>query len=147
VLALTTRAKANLVRRAGAHTVLDRDADDAAGALARAAPHGVDGVADVIGGDPVTALLPTVRDGGRWIVAGALAGAVVSLDLRRLYLHNIRLIGSSMHTPAHFARLAEAARRGTVAPRIAGRYALSEIHAAQRGFQTRTHVGKVVILP
>ncbi len=72
---------------------------------------------------------------------------MIGIDLRRLYLHNVWLIGSSMHTPAHFARLAQAARQGAVVPRIAARYPLSEIHTAQREFQQRTHVGKVVIVP
>lgn len=147
VVAVTTRAKSDLVRRAGAHTLIHRDTDDIAAAAARAAPAGVDAVADVVGGQTMTGLLPKLRDGGRWIVAGALGGPVVDLDLRRLYLHNIALIGSSMHTPAQFSRLAETARRGQVAPRIAARYALADIHAAQREFLQRTHTGKIVLVP
>jgi NADPH:quinone reductase-like Zn-dependent oxidoreductase len=147
VVALTTRAKADLVRQAGANIVLHRDGDDLAAAVGEAAPQGLDAVLDVVGGETVAALLPALRDGGRWVVTGALAGAVIGIDLRRLYLHNVWLIGSSMHTPAHFARLAQAARQGAVVPRIAARYPLSEIHTAQREFQQRTHVGKVVIVP
>jgi NADPH:quinone reductase-like Zn-dependent oxidoreductase len=146
VIALSTRAKSELVGQAGAHTVVCRDTEDIPAALARSAPDGLDAVADVVGGDTLTAVLPMLRDGGRWVIAGALAGAVVSLDVRRLYLHNIRLIGSSMHTPAHFARLAETARDGRVRPRIAGRYALADIHAAQREFATRAHTGKIIII-
>lgn len=95
----------------------------------------------------MSALLPTVRDGGRWVVAGALGGAVISFDLRRLYLHNIALIGSSMHTPSHFARLADTARNGQLAPRVASCHALTEIHAAQGEFLDRQHTGKIVLLP
>ncbi len=79
---------------------LDRNAEDLVGQVARCCPEGVDAVADVAGGPMVSRLLPLIRDDGRWVIAGAVAGPVIEFDLRRLYLHNIRLIGSSMHTPA-----------------------------------------------
>ncbi len=110
-------------------------------------PRGLDAVADVVGGETVAAALPTVRDGGRWVIAGAVAGPVITFDLRRLYLHNIRLIGSSMHSPAHFAQLADAAALGTIRPRVAARYDLADIHTAQSEFLKRAHVGKIVIIP
>ena len=67
--------------------------------------------------------------------------------MRRLYLHNLRLIGSTMHAPAHFATLAEQARTGGLAPRVAARYPLEEIHAAHAALAERSHVGKIVIVP
>ncbi|MGA8208819.1 MAG: zinc-binding dehydrogenase [Nocardioidaceae bacterium] len=91
----------------------------------------MDAVADVAGGPLLGQLMPLIRDDGRWVIAGAVAGPVVEFDLRRLYLHNIRLIGSSMHTRDHFSRLVDSARRGTVRPVIAGRYPLDGIAAAQ----------------
>lgn len=81
------------------------------------------------------------------MIAGAVAGAVVSFDLRRLYLHNRSLIGSSMHTRTHFALLAQAARKGHLHPRIAGRYRLSDIHRAQQAFLQGQHVGKIIVAP
>ncbi len=147
VVAVTSRAKSELIRQAGATAVIARDDDSLSSAIARAAPDGLDAVADVVGGDTVAAALPQVRDGGRWVIAGAVGGPVINFDLRRLYLHNLRLIGSSMHTPAHFARLVDAAVRGLIAPRIAARYELHDIHAAQAEFVQRAHTGKIVILP
>ena len=104
-------------------------------------------IADVAGGPWLEQLLPALRDGARWVIAGAVAGPVVTFDLRRLYLHNLSLIGSSMHTRAHFASLADLARVGTVHPRIAGSYRLTELHAAQEEFLRGTHVGKITITP
>lgn len=147
VIALTSQRKSHLVRQAGAHAVIHRDSSSWATAIARVAPDGLDVVADVVGGDTVAAALPAVRDGGRWVIAGAVAGPVITFDLRRLYLHNIRLIGSSMHTPAHFAQLADAAVRCTIVPRIAARYDLTDIHTAQCEFLRRSHVGKIIIVP
>jgi NADPH:quinone reductase-like Zn-dependent oxidoreductase len=149
VVALTSASKAAALRQAGAAAVLTRDAEPA-GLLRRlkaVAPEGLDAVADVAGGPWVEQLLPALRDGGRWVVAGAVAGPVVTFDLRRLYLHNISLIGSSMHTRAHFASLADLARTGSVRPWIAASYRLAELHDAQEEFRRGTHVGKITVTP
>ena len=72
-------------------------------------------------------MMPLLRDNGRWVIAGAVAGRVVELDLRRLYLHNVQLIGSSMHTRVHFRRLVDLARGGDVRPQVSSTFALVEI--------------------
>lgn len=149
VVALTSASKAAALQEAGAAAVLSREADPAElqHRLRELAPEGLDAVADVAGGPWLEQLLPALRDGARWVIAGAVAGPVVTFDLRRLYLHNLSLIGSSMHTRAHFASLADLARAGTVRPRIAGNYRLTELHAAQEEFRRGTHVGKITITP
>jgi len=81
------------------------------------------------------------------VIAGAVAGPVVAFDLRRLYLHQRVMIGSSMHTPAQFAELVDRARAGDVVPRVAASYPLAAIHDAQREFLGRAFVGKVVVTP
>lgn len=143
VIAQTSAGKEELVRESGARDVVDRDG----AGLADLAPDGLDAVIDVVAGPQLDRLLPLLRAGGRWVVAGAVAGAVVALDLRRLYLANLRLIGSTMHTPTHFAELAEQARAGGIRPRVAATFPLGEIHRAQEAFGRRAHVGKIVVLP
>ncbi|CNE57321.1 alcohol dehydrogenase%2C zinc-binding protein [Mycobacterium tuberculosis] len=149
VLALTSGAKAEAVRAAGAEVTLSRDTDPAElqRELRAAAPGGLDAVADVAGGPWLERVLPALHDGARWVIAGAVAGPVVSFDLRRLYLHNLSLIGSSMHTPAHFEALANLARTGALRPHIAATYRLSEIHAAQDEFRRGASIGKISIVP
>lgn len=146
VIALTSGTKADQVRSAGATHVLIRGDGDLSAQLRTIAPR-LDVVADVAGGPLLGQLLPALTDDGRWVIAGAVAGAVVSFDLRRLYLHNRSLIGSSMHTRTHFALLAQAAREGHLHPRIAGRYRLSDIHRAQQAFLQGQHVGKIIVAP
>ncbi|MGW7286419.1 zinc-binding dehydrogenase [Streptomyces sp. NPDC054847] len=149
VVALTSRSKAAALQEAGAEVCVFRETDPVAlrRRLEAVAPEGLDAVADVAGGPWLEQFLPSLRDGARWVIAGAVAGPVVTFDLRRLYLHNLSLIGSSMHTRAHFASLADLARAGTVRPRIAGSYRLTDIHAAQDEFRRGTHVGKIIIVP
>ncbi|MCA1189868.1 MULTISPECIES: zinc-binding dehydrogenase [unclassified Saccharopolyspora] len=142
VLAISSAGKLDAVRAAGATEVLDRAEQPWDGvAVGR-----VDVVLDVAAGENIPRGLPAVRDGGRWVVAGALAGPLVELDVRRLYLHNIALVGSSMHTPAHFRQLAEIARSGRVRPVVAATYGLADVHRAQAELASRRHVGKLVLV-
>ncbi|MGB7449379.1 MAG: zinc-binding dehydrogenase [Ornithinimicrobium sp.] len=147
VIGVTTTSKRDAVAEAGAHHTVCRDEADVAQSVRALMPDGVDVVADVVGGTGLGALLPVLKDDGCWVIAGAIAGPVVELDLRRLYLHSIRLVGSSMHSPEDFDSLADLARQGAVRPPIAGRYPLGDIGRAQEDFESSRHVGKIVLLP
>ena len=81
------------------------------------------------------------------MIAGAIAGPVVRLDLRVLYLRRRRLIGSTMHTPAHFGKLLEEVRTGSIRPVVAEAYPLDQIHQAQARFMDKDFVGKLVLVP
>jgi NADPH:quinone reductase-like Zn-dependent oxidoreductase len=107
----------------------------------------VDAVLDVVGGEQFSRIFDRLRDGGRLATVGAIAGPVVQLDLRRLYLRQRRLIGSTMHTAEIFAGVAELARRGAVKPRVAAVYPLCEITTAQARFEQKDFVGKLVLHP
>ncbi|WP_200088202.1 zinc-binding dehydrogenase [Salicibibacter cibi] len=99
IIALTKSDKMKKVTAAGATYVVDRDSADMETNILDAAPQGLGAVVDVVGGKAVASVLSLIREGGRWVIAGAVGGANMTFDLRRLYLHNRRLIGSSMHTP------------------------------------------------
>lgn len=151
VLAISSGPKIGRVRDAGAHIVLDR-AKDLAQQLGATAPEGVDVVLDVVAGQLIPDLLipdllPSLREGGRWVVAGALGGYDVNLDVRRLYLHNAQLIGSSMHTPRHFDILIQMARNAEIQPVVAATFPLGEAARAQEQLARREHVGKIVLHP
>ncbi|WP_328466924.1 zinc-binding dehydrogenase [Streptomyces sp. NBC_00448] len=146
VLAVSSGPKIDAVRAAGAHEVVDR-ARDVAGQVRAAAPEGVDVALDVVAGELVGEGLPLLREGGRWVVAGALGGYDVTFDVRRLYLHNVQLIGSSMHTPAHFGLLMDLARRAAIRPVVAATFPLDQAARAQEELARRGHVGKIVLHP
>lgn len=144
VIAVTSASKVAGVLDAGASHTVDRNGD-LTQEVGQCSPAGVDAVADVAGGPLISQLMPLVRDNGRWVIAGAVAGAVVEFDLRRLYLHNIRLVGSSTHTRDHFAVLLDAARTGAILPVIAAWYPLDDLAAAQAQFTRHQHVGTIVV--
>ena len=141
VVARTKAAHRDLIADLGVAEVSVRDVDQ----VRDLRP--VDAVVDVVGGDEFASLVERLRDKGRLVTAGAIGGPVVSLDLRRLYLQQRTLIGSTMHTPADFRRLAEIANAGGVHPIVAATYPLAEIATAQARFVSRDFVGKLVVVP
>ncbi|MGW5733378.1 MULTISPECIES: zinc-binding dehydrogenase [Streptomyces] len=146
VIAISSGAKIDAVRAAGAHEVIDR-AGDVTGQLRAVAPEGIDVALDVVAGELVGQGLPLLREGGRWVIAGALGGYDVAFDVRRLYLHNAQVIGSAMHTPAHFDLLMDLARQGAIRPVIAATFPLDQAAQAQEELSRRDHVGKIVMRP
>ncbi len=147
VVAVCSGNKADGVRSAGAAVIVDRQRGRVIAEAAEAAPRGYDAVIDVVAGPLVGPGLGLLRPGGRWIVAGALDGWSVELDVRRLYLANLTLVGSTMHTPRIFALLVDLARRGAIRPVIAATFGLDAVPEAQRQLAQRQHVGKLVVVP
>ena len=141
VIAISSSSKLASVREAGAGTVLDRGTTG----VWEQVPEGVDAVLDVVGGHGITEGMDRLRLGGRWVIGGALGGNEARVDVRRIYTRRLRLIGSSMHTPAHFHRLVDLARQGAVSPVVASTYPLAEVHRAQAALDERRHVGKLVL--
>jgi NADPH:quinone reductase-like Zn-dependent oxidoreductase len=147
VTGLTSSRHVASVLEAGAHDTIVRDEQGSSDWLSESAGSRFDVIADVVGDGVFEAALPALRTGGRLVTAGAIAGPVVKLDLRLLYLRQRRLIGSTMHTPAHFLRLVRLAREGSVTPHVAATYPLTEIHRAQERFLAKDVVGRIVIVP
>ena len=146
VIAVSSAGRDEVLTEAGASAVIDRTRGDVHRQIA-AGVGPVDAVIDVVGGDDFGAWIEVLHRRGRIVVAGAIAGPRVTIDLRALYLEQRRILGSTMHTPRQFARLVEMARVGGVRPVIADRLPLTEIHAAQRLLRSPDTVGKIVLLP
>lgn len=147
VVAVCSGVKGEAVRSAGADAVVDRRRGQVLADAAAAAPEGYDVVVDVAAGAALGPGLGLLKAGGRWVVAGALDGWAVSIDVRRLYLANLSLVGSTMHTPRIFEQLVGIARRGDVSPVVAATFPLGEVRAAQEQLARRRHVGKVIVVP
>lgn len=143
VIAIAGADKAAAVADLGAERVVSREADLVA-ALGKDA---VDVVIDVVGGAQFPALLDVLRPGGRYAVAGAIAGPVVDLDLRTLYLKDQSLHGCTVLGAGVFAELVGHIAAGRIRPLVAATYPLRDIAAAQAAFLTKRHVGKIVLVP
>jgi len=104
-------------------------------------------VADLVGGDLFRDLINLLKPEGRYISAGAIAGPVVPLDLRTVYLKHLELHGSSQGSRTAFSNLLGYIRTGKVKPLLDRIYALSQIHQAQQDFISKRFFGKLVVVP
>lgn len=146
--ALSSLDKQRALLDVGAEAVIAKDADDLVGAVERAlAGQPVDVVVDVVGGPQFNDLLRILRPEGRYITCGAIAGPVVELDLRTVYLKHLRLDGSSQGNRVDFDRLVEYIEAGKLKAMVGGVYKLSDLHRAQADFKAKTFIGKLVIVP
>jgi len=104
-------------------------------------------VADLVGGPHFNDLLRILRPEGRYTTAGAIAGPVVELDLRTMYLKQLQLHGSSQGRRGDFQRLLGHVLAGRVRPLLHATYPLSDFHRAQTDFMNKDYVGKLVVVP
>lgn len=142
VIALSGDAKIALLGTLGASRVLSREAD----LVAELGRESVDSVIDVVGGPRFMQLLDVLARGGRYAVAGAIAGPVVELDLRTLYLKDLRLLGCTIPDEEVFPNLVRYIERGEIRPLISATFPLGEIAAAQASFMAKSHMGKIVLV-
>lgn len=141
VTAVTNPASAPLLADLGADRTLGRG-DDLVATLGR---NSVDVVVDLVAGPTWPMLLEVLRPGGRYAVSGAVAGPIVELDVRTLYLKDLSLFGCTALDPEVFGNLVGRIERAEIRPLVARRYPLREIAAAQQAFGDKGFVGKIVL--
>ncbi|GAA0786685.1 alcohol dehydrogenase family protein [Roseibium denhamense] len=137
VTAMTTPGKAGDLRALGADATLNRD---------DVVPKRVfDVVLDLVGGPGFPGLVEGLVSGGRYAVSGAIAGPVVELDLRTLYLQDISFFGCTRQKASVFTDLVGYIERGEIRPSLARTYDLKDLRAAQEDFLSKRNVGKIGI--
>ena len=142
VTAMAGADKAEAVLALGADHVIPRDAD----LEALFGNEHFDAAVDIVGGAQFASILNCLKRGGRYGVAGAISGPIVDLDLRTLYLKDLRLLGCTILEPEVFLNLITYIERGEIKPLVAATFPLAQIVAAQDAFLTKRHVGKIVLV-
>jgi len=156
---MTTLAKSDPVKAAGADHIIDMSGDDLRDDVrdqVRQATGGrdVDVVIDVAGGDIFDACLRTLAFNGRIVVLGFMSGRIADVKTNYLLLKNISVVGSSIN--AIYARDNASVRRGQaemarlygegkLAPHIFKHFPLDKIAEAIGVLEDRSVVGKVVL--
>ena len=140
--ALAGSSKSAALEALGAARVLARDAD----LVAVLGEESLDAVVDVVGGSAFPSLLAILRRGGRYAVAGAIAGPIVRLDLRTVYLKDLSLLGCTIPAPGLFSRLVGYIERREIRPVVGATYPLRDLASAQAAFQAKAHVGKIAVI-
>jgi len=148
VIAVAGATKLDVIRSLGADSVIPRDTPDLGAGVRVVAPGGeVDVVADIVGGKQFPILIELLKRGGRYVTAGAIAGPLVELDLRTLYLHDLELWGATVMPRGIFQNLVSYIERGEIRPLLAKTFPLADIRQAQTEFLEKRHVGNFVLIP
>ena len=148
VIAVIGRGKEGPLEGLGVHGIIFRGTVNYLGAIQRQLPSStVDVVADIVGGNQVPHLLELLRAGGRYVTAGAIAGPMVTIDWRKLYLKHLTVLGSTMGTQQESKQIVAYVASGRLKPLLAGSYPLRQLVQAQKDFKKKTHFGKLVVVP
>jgi len=104
-------------------------------------------VVDNVAGSEFPTMLKLLKRGGRLVSSGAIAGPIVDLDMRDMYLNDITLIGTTVWDEPVFPNLVRYIEQGEIQPLLAKTFPLSSIAEAQQEFLQKKHVGKFVLIP
>jgi len=107
----------------------------------------VDVVIDLVAGAQWGELLDVLKKGATYTAAGAIAGPIVELDIRTLYLKDLTLMGCTFQDEQVFKNLIGYIERNEIKPLVAKSYPLEDIVNAQKDFISKKYVGKLVLLP
>ncbi|UWU24569.1 alcohol dehydrogenase family protein (plasmid) [Rhizobium sp. CB3060] len=142
VTAVAGRDKADQLLALGADEVLPRGEN----IVEKLGKDSVDVALDVTAGPSFGELLEVLKRGGRYVVAGAIAGPIVELDVRTLYLKDLSFFGCTFQDDVVFKNLVGYIERGEIKPVIAKTYPLKDIVRAQQDFLSKSLVGKLVLV-
>ena len=138
--------KLERARALGADHVIDASREDIAkAALAATGGRGVDVAFDNVGETVWSHALKSLVRGGRLVLCGATSGDQPGADLRRLFIRQLKVLGSTMGTVAELHQLLAFCQRHGVRPVIEQTFALDEVHAALARLESGLQFGKIAL--
>ncbi len=148
---------ADSIKHLGADRIVVTEKEDIALVLKEEleAGHSVDVAIDCLGGEIMGKCIHYLTHGARWIMIAALAGTKTEIDLKNIYIRNVRIIGSTLRsrTPEVKAQILAGIVRdvypkieaGEVKPTIYKVLPITEAEAAHDILYRGENVGKVVL--
>ena len=106
---------------------------------------GVDVVIENIGGSIWNAALKCLVRGGRIVTCGATIGDQPPADLRRIFIRQLQIFGSTLGNPDEFSDLLGWCSDGRLLPPIDTRYPLDRICTAFSHLELGAQLGKIAI--
>lgn len=143
IIAMVGKTKTEDIKSLGAQEVIVRGEPIAV----KVGSMGVDLVVDLVAGPQWPELLNVLKIGGCYVCAGAIAGPIVDLDLRKLYLKDLTLMGCTFQENVIFENIVRYIEKGEIRPLVAKTYKMKDIVIAQKDFLKKNFVGKLVLLP
>lgn len=153
IAVVSSAAKAEVARTAGADAVVAAAGADWRAAVQELAPGGVDVILDPVGGDLMLDNLRCLASEGRLVVVGFAGGSIPQIPANRLLLKNADvcgctwsvLVGAPGGLPAAADRLGELVAAGAVRPSVGAVRPFEEGPQALRALADRAALGKTVL--
>ncbi|MBR4864809.1 MAG: NAD(P)H-quinone oxidoreductase [Oscillospiraceae bacterium] len=157
ITTVRSKEKAEAIRDLGADIIVNTAEESLIDVLQAelAAGGGVDVAIDCLGGENMGKYIHYLKHGARWIMIAALAGTDTHIDLKNIYVRNVRIIGSTLRsrTPEFKAALlAELTEKvwplvtaGKIVPTIYKALPITQAEAAQELLYKSQSVGKVIL--
>ena len=157
ITTVLTKEIAENIKHLNADIVVATNEEDIVEALKEELENGhpVDVAIDCLGGEIMGKCIHYLRHGARWIMIAALAGKKTEIDLKNIYVRNVRIIGSTLRsrTPEVKAQILASLVRevwpkvetGEVKPTIYKVLPIQEAEAAHDILYRGENVGKVVL--
>ncbi|MBS3968549.1 MAG: alcohol dehydrogenase family protein [Clostridia bacterium] len=143
IIAICEANKVNSIKELGADKILVRSEN-----ITEALGHmTVDVVLDMVAGPLFSDYMNVLKKGGKYGTVGAIAGPLVELDVRTLYLKDLSFFGSTFQPKDVFRNLIRYIEEGKLVPMVAKTYPLKNIKEAQEAFLAKQFVGKLVLDP
>lgn len=148
---------AESIKHLGADVIINMEKENTADVLKAELEKGksVDVAIDCLGGSYMGECLKYLTHGARWIMIAALAGTKTEIDLKNIYVRNVRIVGSTLRsrTPEVKAQiLSELVENvfpkieaGLVKPTIYKVLPITQAEEAHAILQRGENVGKVVL--
>jgi NADPH:quinone reductase-like Zn-dependent oxidoreductase len=147
--AIVTSRDAEKLQRAlalGADHAIHSSAEDVAKrALVLTGGRGVDVVIENVGAAVWGSALKSLVRGGRIVTCGATSGDQPGADLRRLFIRQLQVYGSTMGNPHELRQLIGFVHRHAIKPVIDSRYPLAEVPAALARLEAGAQFGKLAV--
>jgi NADPH2:quinone reductase len=154
IAVVSDERKAEVARKAGAHEVLLSTGDWVSGVREKTGGVGANVILDPVGGDIFDKSLKCLAPEGRLLVVGFAGGRIPEVQVNRLLLRNIDVVGVAwgaflMNEPSLTATIAKdldaMAERGILQPVVGSVFPLEQGAQALRELESRKATGKVVL--
>lgn len=157
ITTIIDESKREVVRKTGADRIINTKTESIVDIMKELDQkgHPVNLAIDCLGGEIMGECLPYMAYMGKWIMLATLAGDTTTLDMRKLYVRNVRVIGSTLRSKPQKTKAAilhalvekvwSRVSAGEIRPAVCAVLPIREAEAAHALLSENRSTGKVVL--